>query len=525
MAENVNVWQAVKRHPFLALLPVVVFLAAGVGLGVARHPVYTATTRMYVQVPASDPAALFSLTDAAAGLASAYSRAVDATAVVSAVARDLSSDPAAVAGRTSATPVPDSPVVKVSAQASTSAAAVSLANTTANELRRYISGLNESDAASQAALAAFSEATRSVTRAQARIRSVTKVLNVSPAWAKAQLENARAALEVALLRRDAARARYSTLQTGQQPTLQTLRTAAIATSDHRSKLELFIFVGLVAGAVAGAALATGVNSLDVRVRSGEEVADELGLPLLARIPRTPGRRTKGKRAVVLAGPEGSHADALRMLRTNLEFANAGGPTQVIMFVSAVRSEGRSETAASLGVTLARLGERVVLVDLDLRRPGLAQYFGVSPDVGVSDVVLGRSTVGTAVSHVSLNGPVVGNGNGGGPTKSGRTGARAALDVLAAGALPPYPGDFVSSPELPALFAELRRDYDVVLVDTPPALAVGDAMTLSKVADGLVVVAKPSRLSRPRVRELHRRLDACLTRKLGVVVVGEQTTPV
>jgi Mrp family chromosome partitioning ATPase len=92
-------------------------------------------------------------------------------------------------------------------------------------------------------------------------------------------------------------------------------------------------------------------------------------------------------------------------------------------------------------------------------------------------------------------------------------------------VPQYPGDFVSSPELPALFAELRREYDVVLVDTPPALAVGDAITMSKLADALVVVAKPSRLSRPRVRELHRLLDACLTRKLGVVTVGEQTKPV
>ena len=105
MAENVNVWQAIKRRPFLALLPVLVFVAAGIAFGVARNPEYTATNRMYVQVPASDPAALFSLTDAASGLASAYSRAVDATGVVTAVARDLSADPAAVAGRTSATPV------------------------------------------------------------------------------------------------------------------------------------------------------------------------------------------------------------------------------------------------------------------------------------------------------------------------------------------------------------------------------------------------------------------------------------
>ena len=82
---------------------------------------------------------------------------------------------------------------------------------------------------------------------------------------------------------------------------------------------------------------------------------------------------------------------------------------------------------------------------------------------------------------------------------------------------------MSSPELPALFAELRSEYDVVLVDTPPVLAVGDAIELSKMADALLVVAEPASLSRPRVRELHRLLDACPARKLGVVALGEGAT--
>ena len=517
MTDNVNVWKAIKRRPLLALLPVIVFVAAGAALGVARHPVYTASTRLYVQVPASDPSALFSLTDAAAGLASAYSRAVDANAVVDAVARDLSADPAAVSGRTAATPVPGSPVVKVIAQASSSSAAVKLANATAHELQRYTTTLNESSASSNAAIATYTAALHDVTRAQARVRAIKAAIAVAPsAAARARLAAARADLDVALLRRDAAKARYSTLQTGQQPTLVPLQRAALATSDRRSRLELFVFIGLLAGAVLGCALATLVDSLDRRLRSGEEVADELGLPLLARIPEWPRRLRGNGRLVMLARPNGKEADALRLLRANLEFAGADAPSQVIMFVSAVRSEGTSETAANLGVAIAQLGERVVLVDLDLRRPRLAQYFGLSSNVGVSDVVLGGSDIGAAITHVQLDG----NGNGNGNGKRSRNGSSgAALDVLPAGAAPVNPGDFPSDPELPALFAELRRTYDVVLVDTPPALAVADAIALSKVADALLVVAKPASLSRPRVRELHRLLDASPTRKLGVVAVG------
>lgn len=521
VGEHVNVWEGVKRRPILALLPVLVFVAVGVALGVARKPVYSATARMYVQVPASDPSALFSLTDAASGLASAYSRAVSATVVVDAVARDLSMDPGAVAGKTAATPVPDSPVVKVIAQGSTAHAATRLANTTAQELRRYITRLNDSAGASRTALGEFGSASRGVARAQARVLQAQNTYDaLGTSDAKVALDTAQANLQVALLRRETARERYSTLQSGQQPTLEVLRQADSAGSDHGSKLKLFAFIGLLAGAVVGAALATLANSLDRRLRSGEEVADELDLPLLARLPESPRRVTKRGKLAMLDRPQGDHAEALRLLRANLEFAVGDGPAQVIMFVSPVGADPKSETAANLGVALARRGERVVLVDLDLRRPRIAKYFRLPSDVGVSDVVLGRSNVMSAVSHVALNGKPKRGGDGNGILNGG-----AGLDVLPAGPVPSNPGDFLGSSELPALFAELRNRYDVVLVDTPPALAVGDAIVASKLADALVVVARPGDLSRPHLRELHRRLDASPTRKLGVVAIGDEATTV
>ena len=520
MSEQVNVWRSITRHPVLAVLPLIVLVAAGVGWGLSRHPVYTATTRLYVQVPTSDPSALFSLTDAASGLASAYSRAVDATDVVKAVARDLATDPAAVAGRTSATPVPNSPVVKVIAEASSSTGAVRLANATAAELRKYIQTLNDSDAAARSALSDFSEATRRVARAESRVRDLERTLATTQSTvAQQELDDARADLEVAQLRRDSAKARFSALQTGQQPSLELLRGATGATNDRHSKLELFGFLGLLAGGVGGAALATLATALDPRPRSGEEVAGELGLPLLAKLPEPSRRVTKNMRLVMLERPDGRDAEALRVLRANVAFAIAEDNVQVIMFVSAVGTEGKSATAANLGVALARLGERVVVVDLDLRKPRLARYFKLEGDPGVSDVVFGRTTVGTAIAHLPLSG-ATNNGRSGQTLDASRNGH--GIDVLPAGTPPPNPGEFVGSPELRELFAELRREYDVILVDTPPALAVGDAMALSSVADALLVVARPASLSRPQVRALHRILDACPTRKLGIVATGSPT---
>jgi Mrp family chromosome partitioning ATPase len=505
-----SVWDAVRRHPFLAVLPLVVLTALGILYGLSRKPVYTAETRMYVQVPSGEPSTLFAVTDAASGLASAYSRAVQATTVGNAVARDLRNDPTAAAGSTSATPVPDSPIVKVTANASTARSAVRLANVTADELAKYINDLNTSNTASHYALAAFSAATHRVARARATLVDAQKAVAALPTTdAKAQLESARAAFEVAELRQSAARARFTSLQSGQQPSLEPLRRATGATDDRKSKLQLYGFAGFLAGVLAGLALALAGRALDTRLRNGVELADELDLPLLAEIPAVPRRLDRRHQLVMLERPNGRPAEALRLVRASMDVANADGDAQIVLVVGANGDENKSATTANLGVAFARRGERVALIDLDLRRPKLGPYFGLQSSAGVSDVVRGSSSIGDALRRIPLD-------RGNGANGSARNGA--AMDVLPAGAELSDPGEFVGSPELQPHFAELRSRYGVVLVDVPPALSAGDAVALSNVADALLVVARPETLSRARARELRRVLDNCRARKLGVVAV-------
>jgi Mrp family chromosome partitioning ATPase len=505
-----SVWDAVRRHPVLAVAPLVVLTALGILYGLSRNPVYTAETRMYVQVPSGEPSSLFAATDAAAGLASAYSRAVDATSVTAAVARDLRNDPTAASGSASATPLPDSPIVKVTANASTARGAVRLANVSADELSRYINDLNASNTASRYALAAFSAATRRVARARATLVDAQRaVAALATTTAKQQLESARAAYEVAQLRQAAAKARFTSLQSSQQPSLEPLRRATGATDDRTSKLELYGFAGFLAGALAGCALALAGRALDTRLRNGVELADELALPLLAEVPSVPRRLERRRQLVMLERPNGRPAEALRLVRASMDVANTDGDAQVVLVVGANGDENTSATTANLGVAFARRGERVALIDLDLRRPKLGPYFGLQWNVGVSDVVRGDSTVGDALCRVPLDHDNGANG-------AGRNGA--VMDVLPAGAELSDPGEFVGSPELQPLFAELRDRYGVVLVDVPPALSAGDAVALSNVADALLVVARPETLSRARARELRRVLDNCRARKLGVVAV-------
>ena len=116
------------------------------------------------------------------------------------------------------------------------------------------------------------------------------------------------------------------------------------------------------------------EALDTRVRSADEVGEKLGLPLLARVPEPPRKLRNSNRLVMQADPHGAQAEAFRTLRTNIEFVNLDVHARTIMITSAIQSEGKSTTAANLAIAFARMGKRVALVDLDLRRPFLDKFF-------------------------------------------------------------------------------------------------------------------------------------------------------
>src|SRR5581483_9269843 len=149
-------------------------------------------------------------------------------------------------------------------------------------------------------------------------------------------------------------------------------------------------LGLLLGLVLGVALAFLRDELDTRVRTSDEVARVLELPLLARLAEPP-RRLRGKtRLVTVERPHGPHAEAFRMLRTNFDCVNLDRGARMLMVTSALQGEGKSTTTANLAVALARSGKHVLLVDFDLRRPTIARFFDLEGKTGVSDVVLGQA---------------------------------------------------------------------------------------------------------------------------------------
>jgi polysaccharide biosynthesis transport protein len=279
-------------------------------------------------------------------------------------------------------------------------------------------------------------------------------------------------------------------------------------------------LGLLLGIVLGIGLAFLWEALDTRVRNAQEIGERLGgLSLLARIPAPDKKLRSTNHLVMVDEPTGVHAEAFRMLRTNLDFATLGRDVRTVMVTSAVQQEGKSTTLANLAVALARSGQRVVLVDLDLRRPFVDKFFRIEGP-GLTQVALGQVSLDEALASVAItDGGAGANGNGNGNGNGHHREVAGVLEVLPAGPIPPDPGEFVGTAALSEILEQLRERADIVLVDAPPTLSVGDAMTLSTKVDGILVITRMKTVRRQMLNELSRILAGSPTPVLGYVVTG------
>ncbi len=301
-----------------------------------------------------------------------------------------------------------------------------------------------------------------------------------------------------------------------------IREAAEATKvQPRPVRDAFLAAGL--GLLLGVLAAFFRDALDTRIRSADEISERLGVPLLARIPEPP-RRLRNDRLVMLEDPNRPEAEAFRMLRTNLDFVNLERGARTIMVTSASEGEGKSTTVSNLAIALARAGQGVALVDLDLRRPSIQTLFRLEGRPGLTHVILEQATLEQALAKIAISKSDGGRGvspsvNGG--EGNGHAPVAGFLEVLTSGPLPPDPGEFVATRALAQVLDRLRARADFVLLDAPPLLGVGDTMAISPNVDGIVVVTRMNLLRRPLLKELHRLLAACPAATLGFAVTGAE----
>jgi polysaccharide biosynthesis transport protein len=277
-------------------------------------------------------------------------------------------------------------------------------------------------------------------------------------------------------------------------------------------------LGVGFGLLLGVAGAFVLEALDKRIKTEGEIERALGLPLMARIPEPPRRLREKSLLTMVAEPMSIQAEAIWRLATNLEFMNPDGDRKVIMVTSSLAREGKSTTIANVAVALARSGKRVVLVDLDLRQPTLSSLFDLHKRVGLTDVVMRRAALDSAVVPIRLSAPSLT-----GPAAPRQVAAEVPLGrlgVLPTGALPPTPSEFVGSAALvQSILKPLRAEFDYVLIDAPPMGLVGDAAKLSVHVDALLVVARLGVVDRPSLIDFKRQLATSPAPAIGLVIAG------
>ena len=253
-----------------------------------------------------------------------------------------------------------------------------------------------------------------------------------------------------------------------------------------------IAIGLVLGLALGIGLAVLRDILDNTVKSRETLEHIAGTGIVGSIPL--GKELRKQPAISFDNDNSAIAEAFRKLRTNLQFLAVDNPPRVIIFTSSLPSEGKSTTAINTALALAEAEHKVVLVDGDMRRPSLHKYLDLVQPVGFSTVLSGGARLDEALQKTRFPG----------------------LTVLTSGAVPPNPSELLGSQSARKLLNELRAQFDYVIVDSTPLLAVTDAAILAAAADGVLIMARFGRTRREQLTHAVGNLESVGAPMLGAV---------
>jgi len=254
--------------------------------------------------------------------------------------------------------------------------------------------------------------------------------------------------------------------------------AIAPTKPVKPKKAQNLLLGLLFGCMLGIGLVFFQEYLDDTIKDAEEAKRIMGLPLLGVIPHINGRELKqnvsipkDEPLITQSEPRSAVAESFRSLRTNLHFTAINKQKKIMLFTSTFPGEGKSIITANEAVVISQTGARVLVIDCDFRRSSLHEKFGHSKTPGLSEILTGDITFEKA-KHVS-----------------GIPG----LDLITAGTTPPNPSELLGSEEMRQLLLTQRENYDYVLIDAPPVLAVTDAPVLTTMSDIVILIMEAGRV--------------------------------
>lgn len=331
------------------------------------------------------------------------------------------------------------------------------------------------------------------------IRSEYEIAQASERQMKGQLEDLKGntlteqnqGIQLSILRREADtnRQQYDALlqrfnqlnaESGVQANNITIIDQAMVDPEPAwPKTWLNILLAVLGAAVLSAAYLLGQALLFDRIRTGADITSRSGLSLLGAIPPSDDVLSDARDAKTAIG------EALNVVRTGLSLASADGAPRSIMVTSVQPGEGKTNTCLALAISFARIGKRVVVMDLDLRRPNVHRLFKLQNKLGAANLLSGQAEIAKVIRPSGIDG----------------------IDIITAGPIPPNPTELIMSQQLSAIMTELQSSYDIVFIDAPPVLALADAVILSSKVESAIFIIESGRNSPTALRSAVNRIAA------------------
>jgi polysaccharide biosynthesis transport protein len=298
-----------------------------------------------------------------------------------------------------------------------------------------------------------------------------------------------------------------------------------------------VLVGAILGLMLGLVLAFVQETLDTSIGTIEDVESYLQVPVLGIVPHIDARETMARlveRRPTLAqmdpealrshallithfDPKSPVAEAYRTLRTNIQFMRVERNGKLLVVTSPTLQEGKTTTIVNLALTMAQNGQRTLLVGANMRRPSIHRFFGIEREPGLSDILVGRARWRDCIRTVAdilmgrfemediMASPGLDN-----------------LHIIEAGPVPGNPSELLSAPAMGQFLREIRDEYDIVLIDTPPVLPVTDSAIVAAQVDGVVLVYQAGKVGRLVLKRAKAHLDSARAKVWGVVLNDVQS---
>ena len=295
--------------------------------------------------------------------------------------------------------------------------------------------------------------------------------------------------------------------------IRVVDVAEIPRSPISPKKTQNMLLGLIVGLALGIGLAFFLEYLDNTVKTPDDIKERLKIPYLGPVPvlamaatdnlggkpGNPGTRERKPEEdlIVINSPKSTASESYRGLRTSILFSAADAPPRTILVTSAAPFEGKTITSANIAVAMAQAGNKILLIDCDMRRPRMHRVFNVPRDRGLSNILAGTCGIDDAIIHTTIPG----------------------VDIIPSGPVPPNPSEMLGSQSMFKIIEILRGQYDRIIIDSPPITAVTDSVIISRWVDGVLLVVRVGETHREIIKNGIGLLQSANAHILGAILNG------